>query len=222
MVRMITGLVLLSICLWCSISIAQQASQRQQSELLVDSIPAADFGLAGEVRSAIDLVGPEQGLAGRNRDALVVRVRCWIDGDETCLVGDKNDPRIQKVRQFLARGPMDRRGWFTIEFPDQSKVDVGLERSSNPRSTDWGRRVYDPVVLAVTVRAPELPLVPTRSEQFVGLDYDGAPLVQAALRRLKGRLVGSGDGSATEAESSDRGPALAKEQSHDVQDSPDP
>lgn len=155
MARMIVGLFVLSICAWFSAACAQIA-QQQTFELRVDSIPIADLGLEEQVPSAIDLVGPEQSAAGRSRAALIVRLRCWIDGNESCLMADKNDPRVRAIRRFLGQGQAERSGSVMVHFPDLTRVEVRLVRLVNAGRTDWDQSTYDAAVLTESVQAPGL------------------------------------------------------------------
>lgn len=154
MARLIKTLFVLSIGSWCSLLVAQQLTAQQSVPLPGDKVRIADFGLGDQVSSATDLVGPEDGSAGRNRDSLVHRLQCWIDGDESCSSADLNDPRVREIRRFLAQGPLDRHGVVIIHFPDQSRIEVRLERVSDLAPNDWDQRVYDPVVLPGTARVP--------------------------------------------------------------------
>lgn len=188
MVRLIKTLFPLSIGAWVSVVAVQPLAAQQSVDLPGDTVWIADFGLESQIPSAIDLVGPEHGSAGRNRAALVHRIQCWIDGVESCSVVDRNDPRVRAIRRFLGMAPVDRHGAVLVHFPDQTRIEVRLVRASNLDDDAWARSAYELAVLPDTALAPGLPTVPSRLDQFEGLDYEGAPAVRAALERLKHRL----------------------------------
>lgn len=177
-----------AVILWAGF-LAVQPLAAQPIEVTDDPIRIADFGLEAQVTSAIDLVGPEDGSAGRHRAALVERLQCWIDGTAQCSVADRNDPRVRAIRRFIGVGPKDRDGAVTVSFPDDSRVEVKLERVADLDPNDWDQKVYEAVVLPDTAQAPGLPSVPSRPDQLEGLVYEGSPEIQAALKRLKARLV---------------------------------
>lgn len=156
MARLIKTLFVPYVGSWLFLLSAQQLAAQQSFEVPIDSIPVADLGLEDRVSSAVDLVGPEDGPAGRHRAELAQRLQCWIDGVESCAAADPNDPRVRAIRRFLATGPADRHGAVTVHFPDQTRVDVRLARLANPDPDDWDQRVYEPVVLPDTVQRPGL------------------------------------------------------------------
>lgn len=157
-----------------------------------DPVRIADFGLESKIPSAIDLVGPEHGSAGRMRAVLVHRLKCWIDGIERCSVADRNDPRVRAMRRFLVLGPTDRDGSVAVQFPDRTRIEVRLKRVSDLGPDDWDQSVYEPVVLAETAQAPGLPAVPSCRGHFENFTYGGSPEIRAALARLKERLEDPG------------------------------
>lgn len=190
MIRSIKTLFLLCIGSWFSLVAAQQSLA-----LPTEKIRIADFGLESRIPSAIDLVGPDLGPAGRNRAALARRLQCWIDGIENCSFADRNDARVRAVRRFLGFGPADQHGTVIVHFPDQTRIAVGLVRAPESDIDAWMHSAYQPVVLPDTAQAPGLPAVPSTLAHFDALDYDGTPAVRAALERLKRRLKTS-NGSA--------------------------
>lgn len=153
--RLIKALFVLSIGSWYSLLAAQDTVELPQ-----DTVHIADFGLESQVPSAIDLVGPEESPAARNRASLVQRMRCWIDGVESCPVADRNDPRVREIRRFLTQGPLDRDASVVVHFPDQSRIEVRLQRASDLDPDDWDASVYEPVVQPETAQAPAMPAVP--------------------------------------------------------------
>jgi len=160
MARLIKTLFVPCIGSWLFLLAAQQLAAQQRAEMPGDAIPAipiADLGLGDQLPSAAELVGPEDGSAGRNRTALVHRLKCWVDAVESCTFADLNDSRVRAIRRFLATGAMDRDAAIVVDFPDQTRVDVRLARVSVPDPNDWHRRVYELVVLQDTVRAPGQP-----------------------------------------------------------------
>ncbi|NBB92593.1 MAG: hypothetical protein GVY32_05425 [Gammaproteobacteria bacterium] len=195
MARLIKTLFVLVIGSWLSLATFKQTFAQQPIAVPGEAIRIADIGLENQVPSAIDLIGPERGAAGRNRSALVHRLQCWIDGIESCSVADLNDLRIREIRRFLGTGPSDRDGLLSILFPDQSRIDVRLERVRDLAPDDWDRRVYEPVVLPDTVRAPGLPTVPSRPGELETLAQQSSPAIRAALERLRQRLQGGLEGT---------------------------
>jgi hypothetical protein len=187
MARLNTAVSAFPVILWLCLFAVRPAAAQQTVEVTDDPIRIADFGLEAQVTSAIDLVGPQDGAAGRYRAALAERLTCWIDGTERCSVADRNDPRVRAMRRFLGVGPRDRDGAITVVFPDDSSVEVKLERI-DVDPDDWDERVYQAVVLPDTARAPGLPSIPSRSDQVDGLAHESSPEIQAALERLKARL----------------------------------
>ncbi|NEZ03084.1 hypothetical protein G4Y73_02840 [Wenzhouxiangella sp. XN201] len=183
MVRFIKALLVLSAGAWFSMGGAQKPADFESNPVRI-----ADLGLESNIRSAIDLVGPDGGSAGRHRDALVRRLQCWIDGVEDCSAADLNDPRVRAMRRFIAQGRAEQDGMVTIHFPDRTRVMVRLEQLPDLDPNDWEQRVYEAVVLPDTVQAPGLPAVPTRHGDFEGFAYMGQPAIQAALERLKQRI----------------------------------
>lgn len=193
MARLIKALCVPSIGSWLFLFamqqlVAQQAAAQEAVEVPGAAIRITDLGLEDEIPSAIDLVGPEHGSAGRNRERLAHRLQCWVDGDESCTVADRNDDRIRDIRRFLVEGPMDRDGMIRVHFPDQTHIELVLVRTAALDPIDWEQQVYRPVVLAETVEAPGLAAVPSNPGQFTGSDYQGAPAIRSALERLKQRL----------------------------------
>jgi len=137
---------------WLFLVAAQQLAAQQSVEIPADTIEIADLGLEDQMPTAADLVGPEDGSAGRNRVALAHRLQCWIDAVESFAFADLNDPRVREIRRFLATGPVDRDGAVVIHFPDQTRVHVRLARESAPDLNNWDQRVYEAVVLQDTVQ----------------------------------------------------------------------
>ncbi len=162
---------------------AQQSLDRPD-----DPVRIADLGLEDKIPSAIDLVGPEDGPAGRNRAALIRRMQCWIDGSGGCPVADVNDPRVRALRRFLTGGAVDRDGLLSVHFPDETRIEVRLTRATDLEPNDWDKRVYRTIALPDTVSVPGLSDVPSRPGHFESFDYDGASAIRAALERLKQRL----------------------------------
>jgi len=189
MARSIQALFVPPLGVWLLFVAAQGAAAQQPAALPDEPIRIADLGLETSVRSAIDLVGPENGSAGRGRAALVQRLRCWIDGREDCVVGDLNDSRIRAIRRFLVSGPRDRDGTVSVGFPDATRIQVRLNRVSDPDPSDWSRSVYTLAVLPQTAQAPGLAAVPSRPADFAGFSYDGPPAIRDALQRLHQRLL---------------------------------
>jgi len=151
--RVIRIVAALFIGSWLFIAVHQESSAQKPVRLPDDPIWIADLGLENQVPSAIDLVGPAHGPAGRNRAALVHRLQCWIDGMESCSVADRNDPRVRAIRRFVTRGALDRGGVVIVHFPDRTRIEVRLKRVSDLGPDDWGQRVYELVVLPDTARA---------------------------------------------------------------------
>jgi len=149
MVRLIPALFVLFFGSWISPVAAQQPV-----EVPRDMIGIADLGLENRIPSAIDLIGSEDGAAGRNRASLIHRLQCWIDGDESCSTAGRNDPRVREIRRFLTQGPSDRDGAVIIDSPHQTPIEVRLERVTDMDPNDWQQRVYEPVVLLDTAKAP--------------------------------------------------------------------
>ncbi|QKK01968.1 MAG: hypothetical protein HND55_04420 [Pseudomonadota bacterium] len=188
MSRWIQTLSVLFVGSWFVLLAVQPSAAQQPVELLSEPLSIADFGLEGQIPSAIDLVGPEQGSAGQSRAELVRRFQCWVDGLESCSALGLNDPRVRAIRRFLVRGRDDRDGVVIVGFPDQSRVEVRVARNSALDPNDWDQSVYLPVVLPDTVQAPGLPDIPSRPDHFDGLAYNVPPAIQAALERLKQRF----------------------------------
>lgn len=208
MSRLIKAVFVLSTGSWFSLASVPQLAAQQSIELPGETVRIGDFGLEGRIPSAIDLVGPEEGSAGRYRAALVDALQCWIDGIEDCVAADRNDPRIRAVRRFLARNAGDRAGAIIVEFPDRTSVQLRVQRLAGLGPEDWDRRAYASEVLTGTVHAPGLAAVPTRPGQFESFAYEGSPEIEAALQRLKQRLDVSFEPTRIELER----PALAGEQ----------
>lgn len=188
MVRSITPHLVLLVASWLWVSTIQHAVAQPAPAASNVSIRIADFGLEEQIPSAIDLVGPEHGAAGRNRAMLAQRVQCWIDGAERCSFADLNDDRVRAIRRFLGLGPADRDGALLVHFPDKTRVEVRLVRVQQPGPDTLKQSAYAPVVLQDTTHAPDLAVVPTRPGQFDGFVYDGAADIRDALERLKQRL----------------------------------
>ncbi|MGB0514395.1 MAG: hypothetical protein ACPGJE_06105, partial [Wenzhouxiangellaceae bacterium] len=193
MARLLKALIILSVCAWCFVLFTPPVLAQQPVELNGGAVRISDLGLEREVLSAIDLVGPQDGSAGRNRSALTHRLKCWIDGIASCSFADKNDPRVRAIRRFLGLGPPDQDGSVIVHFPDQTRIEVRLMRVADPDVIDWKQSVYQPVVLTGTAEAPGLAAVPSRPDHFVGFAYDGAPAIEAALERLKYRFEEASD-----------------------------
>lgn len=153
MVRLINLFFILSIGSWFLFAANQKSAAQQPVMLPSDPIRIADLGLEDEIPSAIDLVGPQTGAAGRNRAALVHRLQCWIDGMASCSVADRNAPRVREIRRFLTQGPLDRDGAVLVHFPDRTRIEVQLARVSGLEPDDWRQRVYELVVLPDTAQA---------------------------------------------------------------------
>jgi len=156
MARLIKTLFVPYVGSWLLLLSAQQLAAQQSVDVPGDTIRITDLGLADRMPSAVDLIGPEDGPAGRNRVALAQRLQCWIDGVESCAVADRNDPRVRAIRRFLATGPVDRDGEVIVHFPDQTRVDVRLARVPDTDPNDWDQPVYEPVVLQDTVQGTGL------------------------------------------------------------------
>lgn len=118
------------------------------------AIRIGDLGLEARIPSATDLIGPDEGQAGRNRAALVRGLECWIDGVESCSVEHRNDPRVRAIRRFLTTGPADRDGSIVIHFPDQTRIEVRVARVEDLGPDDWDRRVYEVIVLPDSIQRP--------------------------------------------------------------------
>lgn len=183
MVRSIKAVFVLSVTLWFSIAAAQQPVQ-----LPDEPIRIADLGLEEQVPSALDLVGPDAGSAGEHRAILVHRIQCWIDGIESCSSADLNDPRVREIRRFIALGPDDRDGAVIVQFPDNTRIEIRLNRVADLNPNDWDQAVYQPVILPDTARVPGLPAIPSRPDHFDSLAYEGAPAIRAAIERLRQRF----------------------------------
>lgn len=200
MARLIKTLLVLSIGSWFSLVDAQQPVK-----LPADTVWISDLGLEEQIPSAIDLIGPEGGSAGRNRDALARRMECWIDGLESCSVADANDARVREIRRFLTHGPQDRHGSMMIHFPDRTRIELRLERVTDLGPNDWDQRVYEPVVIAGSAQAPGLRAVPSRPGELSDFAEAAPPEIRPALERLKRRLeasVEAGSGTSAAADSS--------------------
>jgi hypothetical protein len=143
MVRLTKALFVHSIGAWLFFAGVEQSTAQQSVDLENDTIRIADLGLEHQVPSAIDLVGPEDGQAGRNRAALTHRLKCWIDGTETCSVADLNDPRVRAIRRFLGQSSAEQHGAVVVHFPDQTRIDVHLARVSDSDADDWTQSVYE-------------------------------------------------------------------------------
>lgn len=187
MIRSIQALSLVAVVGWCSLSPAHSHAQPDM-EPMADGVRIADLGLDVQIPSAIDLVGPERSLAGRNRATLAHRLQCWIDGIERCSAADRNDPRVLAIRRFLGRGADGPDGAVIVHFPDRTRVEVRLVRATDPGPDAMIESAYAPVVLADTARGPGLPAVPTLPGQLEGFAYEGSPEIHAALQRLEQRL----------------------------------
>ncbi|NKI36102.1 hypothetical protein HFP89_13105 [Wenzhouxiangella sp. XN79A] len=188
MVRSIKAHFVLFLGTWMWLVGVQHASAQAWDGESSQAIRIADFGLEEQIPSAIDLVGPEHGAAGRSRAILAQRVQCWIDGLERCTFADRNDPRVRAVRRFLGLGPDDRDAAVIVHFPDRTQVQVRLVRAADPGPDTLIQSAYAPVVLADTARAPDLPTVPSQPGQLDGFAYQGTSEIRAALDRLKRRL----------------------------------
>jgi len=178
-----------------SLLVAKQLAAQQAVSLPSDPVLVADLSLEDQVPSAIDLLGPGDGPAGRNRAALVHQLQCWIDGTECCVDADLNDPRVRELRRFLAFGPSDQHGVVVVGFPDQSRIKVRLGRVPDLDSVEWQQSVYSLEVLPATAHAPGLPAVPFREVDLASFVYDGPPSIEAALNRLKQRIEDSAEPS---------------------------
>jgi len=189
MARLIQALFIPSIgaCLW--LMTAQHLGAQQPFGLPDDPIRIDDLGLQTRLPSALDLIGPDLGPAGRSRALLTQALQCWIDGRTDCAGADLNDPRVRAIRQFLTHGPMDRDAGISVEFPDATRIQVRLIRVSDLGPNDWSRSVYTLAVLPQTAQAPGLAAVPSRPADFTGFSYDGPPAIQEALQRLRQRLL---------------------------------
>lgn len=188
MARLLTIFLVLVVGLGGSIAVLQYPGARQSAQPPGEPVRISDLGLEDRIPSAIDLVGPRDGPAGRKRAALVNRLQCWIDGTEGCSVADRNDPRVRAVRRFLALGPDDRDGVVTVHFPDRTRIVVRVARIPDLEPDDWDRRVYEPVVVPETAQGPDLPAVPSSPGEFEGFSHEGTPEIDAALERLKQRF----------------------------------
>lgn len=171
MARLIKILLVFSVGSWFLVMALKQPAAQQSADLPDDNVWIAELGLEDQIKSAIDLVGPEHASAGRNRAALVYRLQCWIDGVESCSVADRNDPRVRAIRRFLAMGPADQDGAVIILFPDQTRIEVQLVRVPDLDPNDWGQSVYQPVVVPESVHGPRLPAIPSRPGHLVGSIY---------------------------------------------------
>lgn len=188
MARLTKTLLVLFVGAWFPLLGAEQSDKQAPVGLSDDPIRIADLGLENEIPSAIDLVGPEDGSAGRNRTALLRRMQCWIDGVESCSVADLNDPRVRAMRRFLGQRAAGRDGAISVHFPDGTRIMVRLARLSDLDPNDWDQRVYKTVVLPRTVQAPGLPAVPSRPGHFDNFAYEGKPAIHDALERLQQRF----------------------------------
>ena len=188
MVRSITQHLVVLLASWVWLSVLQSTVAQPSADAAGEPIRIADFGLEDQIPSAIDLVGPEHGAAGRNRAMLAQRVQCWIDGSERCSFADRNDDRVRAIRRFLGLGPADLDGAVQVHFPDETRVEIRLVRVPDPGPDTLKQSAYAPVVMQDSARAPNLAAVPTRASQFEGFVYDGAVEIRAALDRLKQRL----------------------------------
>jgi len=189
MARPIKAFFVRSIGVWLLFIAAQHVAAKPPMLVPTEPIQVTDLGIENVVRSAIDLIGPENGPAGRGRAALVQRLQCWIDGRGDCAVADLNDPRVRAIRRFLTHGPMDRDAAIRVEFSDETRIHVRLTRVSDPDPSDWSHSVYTLAVLPETAQAPGLAAVPSRPADFAGFSYDGPPAIRDALQRLHQRLL---------------------------------
>lgn len=161
MARLIKTSLILSIGFWLLLVVGKQLAAQQAVEVASAKVRITDLGLESQVPSALDLVGPERGSAGRNRAALVYRLQCWIDGIENCTVADQNHPSVRAIRRFLASSSSDRQGAVVVHFSDQTWVEVRLVRASDLDPNDWDRRVYELVVVPESVQASPADALPT-------------------------------------------------------------
>jgi hypothetical protein len=219
MARLIKAVCIPSIGSWFLLLAAlallvQNLAAQQVLEVPGEAVRIADLGLEDEIPSAIDLVGPDHGSAGRNRELLAHRLQCWVDGIESCTFADRNDDRVRDMRRFLVQGPKDRDGTVSIHFGDQTRIEVSLVLAAELDRDDWEQRFYRTEVVSHTVRAPGLVAVPSSLGQFAGFEYEGTVAIRAALDRLKQRLEASAepDRTAATAESSDGRPTLLQRQ----------
>jgi len=210
----IKTLFALSLGCWFSLLAAQQTEAPPSIELIDDRVRIADFGLEDQIVSAIDLIGPEEGSAGRNRVALAHRLQCWIDGNESCSTRDRNDRRVRAIRRFLGSAPTDRYGAVVVHFPDRTRIDIAVRRLPEPAPNDWTQSAFALRVLQDTAQAPGLASVPSRAEHFEGFVYNGPAAVRSALRRLEQRLRTPADSAdaAPASDAADRRQALVRRQ----------
>lgn len=162
MTRLIKALFVPSFGAWLSLAGAEQSVAQQTIDLSGDAIRIADLGLEPQIPSAIDLVGPEDSSAGRNRAALVHRLQCWIDGVENCSSADLNDPRVRAIRRFLAQGAANQQGAVVVHFPDQTRIEVHLRRMPDALPLDWTQSAYELRVRPDTAQASGMQSEPSR------------------------------------------------------------
>lgn len=167
MTRLIKALCVPSIGSWLLLFAAQplvtqHAAAQTAVDLPGDPVWIADFGLERELSSALDLVGPESGSAGKHRAVLAHRLQCWIDGVESCTFADRNDDRVRDIRRFLVKGPLDRDATIRVHFPDQSQIELRLTRVAELDSHDLDQPFYQVAVLADRVQVPGLAVIPAQ------------------------------------------------------------
>lgn len=181
MVRLTKSLFVHWIGAWLSFAGIEQLPAQESVDLDIDTIRIADLGLEDSVPSATDLVGPEHGPAGRNRAALIHRLRCWIDGTENCSVADLNDPRVREIRRFLGQSTAGQHGTVAVYFSDQTGIEVHLARVPELDPDDWSQSAYELKLRSETVQAPGLPAVPSGLAPFDAFAYKGRPAIRVAL-----------------------------------------
>lgn len=154
MVRSLQTFLALAISFLLSPVAAGQASGERTVQIPDESIGIEDLGLERLLPSARELLELGGGLADRHRAELIHRLQCWIDGLEGCAPADLNDPRVREIRRFLGTGPKDRDGAVVIRFPDETRIQVRLQRVSDLDPQDWDQRTYEAIVIPQTLDAP--------------------------------------------------------------------
>lgn len=154
MVRSFQMFLALAISFLLSPAASGQAGGERTVRISDESIGIEVLGLERQLPSARELLGLGSGSADRNRAELIHRLQCWIDGLERCAPADLNDPRVREIRRFLGTGPKDRDGAVIIRFPDETRIQVRLQRVSDLDPHDWDQRTYEAIVLPQTLDAP--------------------------------------------------------------------
>ncbi|RFF31737.1 hypothetical protein [Wenzhouxiangella sediminis] len=154
MARSLKPLFIVAILSSFSLVAAVQGSDQRTFRVPDESIGIDDLGLEHRVRSATQLVGSGEESGNQYRAELIHRLQCWIDGLEHCSPADLNDSRVREIRSFLGTGPKDRDGAVVIRFPDETRIQVRLQRVPEPDPQDWDRKTYEAIIVEEAGEAP--------------------------------------------------------------------